>query len=368
VAVVALGLPWLLVPRSQAGPGGAESVEPSGAASSAIMADSASPASQVPLTRADHFGITFEYPAAWNFTDLGVYGAGGTMDTVASAAHALGFLGTGSATQTCSIGTQTAPAKCTTAWTLPEGSIEIRIGRPSWYPDNGVTYIWNQRTAISGPEIPGAQALTIDSLPARFARSNSDVVPYSSETVPGATAVLWWGLPLPLPSQEAFTIVAAMSGSDTTRLEAQAEAMVESIRFDREPTVLPTDAPGLEAARQAALENFFALQAKYSDDEHNHAYDCFPRAVGVSNQAMIIQTLNMNPMTQPLPVTCTTVSFDANPMQGWTIVLRQTWLAGADYAAGEAEATCTTLADGSPQDCSFGVFPYPHVGPSKYPG
>ena len=77
-------------------------------------------------------------------------------------------------------------------------------------------------------------------------------------------------------------------------------------------------------------------------------------------------------MRQSLPVSCQLVSFDANDMHGWTIFLRQTWVAGTDYPAGAMGMTCDTLPDGQYDRCAFGdaksSLSYPHVGKSKHKG
>jgi hypothetical protein len=241
-------------------------------------------------------------------------------------------------------------------------------------PTTDPSYIWTGFQALGGPDIPGAEALTVDGYPARFAKNTSDVVPYSTETVPGATEVLWWGLTKPSQDWFGYSITAAISGPNAAELEAEARALVASIRYDNKPPSLPTDPTALAQARQPALLAFFASMTKYGDDEHKHAYDCFPRTIGTSQQASILEPPNQSPMTQPLPVTCTTVSMDPNAMQGWTVVLKETWVAGPDYPAGESNITCTTMVDGSENGCSFGVSKsktwagFPHVGPSKYKG
>ena len=75
-----------------------------------------------------------------------------------------------------------------------------------------------------------------------------------------------------------------------------------------------------------------------------------------------------------LPVTCTTVSMDPNAMQGWSVVLKETWVAGPDYPAGELNIRYHTMADGTDSGCSFDSpggkdsIGFPHVGKSKYGG
>ncbi len=144
--------------------------------------------------------------------------------------------------------------------------------------------------------------------------------------------------------------------------------------------------PSVAERQHAALLNLYANVRRYANDEHVHEMDCFPTTVGASQQAVITQTITTNPLTVPLPVTCTVVSMDpyplpgwAPPKYGWTVTLSQSWLAGPDYPAGYATYRFDTEPDGSLIHSSFigGSGPiiegkgdtlpaYPHVGTSKY--
>jgi hypothetical protein len=351
----------VLPARQVAGPDGVGATSAAGS----IATPSPTP-TPVPLVESDSFGMTFTYPETWTLRDLGSYTSDFSGNLPLQVAHADGFLGNGSSGQTCTDWTREEPAQCTTTWNLPAAGVEISIGQPGWTSTDGSS--WSAAAALAGATVPGAESLTIDSMPARFIKNTSNVVPLGGETIPGADEVLWWGIPAPLPSQRTVYIVAALTGPDLAATEAEVTAFVESIRFDRRPVLLPTETPLLEAARQAVLDQFFASYLSAADDEHNHSLDCFPKVVGVAKQASITQTLNTAPMTQPLPVTCEIVSVDPNAMQGWTIVARQDWAAGADYPAGSAGMTCTTQADGTNSACYYGMTYYPHVGKSKHKG
>lgn len=382
LALAVVALPWIIGPRGGTAPGGpgASGSGSNGAAESSaptIESTVAAPTpTPVPLAHAAKWNITFDYPAAWKLVDEGPAPSDPNDPLIYDKVHeAMGFVGSGSATQKCTAWVQGSWATCATTWSLPDNSVVLRFGQASWIPVTGEdTYTWTVQQAVYGPEIPGAQRLTIDGMPVRFASNASDVVPHSSETVPGATEVLWWGVPSPMPSQFAFSIVAAIKGPNTAELEAQARAVVESIHFVPEPHMLPTDPTALADARSRALIQYFATSTQLSDGEHNHSLDCFPRTPGESQQASITQTLNTAPMTKPLPVTCTTVSIEPNEMQGWTIILKQTWAAGPDYPAGEMGVNSYTLDNGEPLGGSYLGSPkgsgieYPHVGPSKYKG
>jgi hypothetical protein len=376
LALAVVVLPSVIAPRSGVGPGGGEASplvtgEPT---REPTVAPTATP-TPVPLAHAQKWFLSFDYPANWTLTDRDTFAAdNGLSSASATDGNPLvfGFVGNVAASEECAGSTGGGIYTCTTNWALAEGSVAIRFEiAPRTSGSIRPTSIWTARQAVNGTEIPGAEALTIDGLPARFARSTSDVIPYSTETVPGATEVLWWGLPSQQQYSFGYSIVAGIRGPNDAELEAQAEALVAGIHFVPEPVMLPTDPAALAQARQSALLAFFADQASSANAEHVHAYDCFPRTPGASNQTTIIQTLNGSaPMTQPLPVTCQTMSSDPNSMQGWTVTLKQTWLAGRGYPAAELTVVCYTRGDGGTWGCSFSPISivYPHVGKSKYAG
>lgn len=369
ITVIAVALPWLIGPRSDVGGSGP------GATSAPTSSPTPAPTpTPVPLAHAKNWDLTFDYPAAWTLVDNGTSTSSYVSPTEDPAA--MGFVGNGSGRQTCTPWSSTSLATCVTTWSLPEGSIVLRFAVSPMFasPTTGPSYIWTGHQALDGPDIPGAEAMIIDGYPARFAKNTSDVIPYSTETVPGATEVLWWGLTKPYADWFGYSVAAAIKGPNTTELEAEARALVASIRYVNKPPSLPTDPTALAQARQPALLTYLADMTKSGDDEHKHAYDCFPRTIGVSQPANILEPPNQAPMTKPLAVTCTTVSMDPNAMQGWSVVLKETWVAGPDYPAGELNIRCNTMADGTAGGCSFDSpggkdsIGFPHVGKSKYPG
>jgi len=236
------------------------------------------------------------------------------------------------------------------------------------------SYIWTGREAVEGPEIPGAEALMIDGLPARFAKSTTDAVPYSSETVSGATEVLWWGLTSEQQFSFGYSIVAGIRGPDVAALEAQAKALVASIHYVPEPIMLPTDPTALDQVRQAALETDLTEQKKTmaSNKDYRHAWDCFPTVVGASRNATITDTPSTGPLTKPLSVTCTVESMVPTVMQGWTLTLSQSWDAGPGYPAGKAYEVEEMNGQGLVWEWGWtgtnASSAYPHQGRSNYPG
>jgi hypothetical protein len=153
-------------------------------------------------------------------------------------------------------------------------------------------------------------------------------------------------------------------------------------------TPSPVLTPSLEQLQQSALLKFYADDRQRANDEHDHEMDCFPTTVGASQQAEITQPVWGNPLTVPLPVTCTVVSMVPYPLPGWvppkygwTLTLSQSWVAGLDYPAGYATCQYDMEPDGSvirgrfiagsgptPEGKSGPLPYYPHEGTSKYPG
>jgi hypothetical protein len=144
--------------------------------------------------------------------------------------------------------------------------------------------------------------------------------------------------------------------------------------------------PPLALLQQSALLRFYADDRQHANDEHVHELDCFPTTVGASRQAEITQTIATNPLTVPLPVTCTVVSMVPYPLPGWippkygwTVTLSQSWVAGPDYPAGYVTYRFDLEPDGRLIGGGFiagsGAGPdgksgplYPHQGTSKYDG
>ena len=377
VALVVVSLPWFMgPPQAAVGPGGQKT--PGFTETSPALAST-------PLAHAEKWLLSFDYPATWTVTDTQTLPATANHLREASAQRGVprvfGFVGTAPGAQTCLPATATLKAPlCSTRWNLADGTISMRFGMGGLF-DGGIaktTYHWTAWDSDLGTVLPGAESLVIDNLPVRFVRSVGDRVPYSQETIPGASEVLWWGLPSQSGDayQSGWEIVAAIAGPHASELEAQATALVDSIHFAPEPTLLPTDPGLLESARQSMLRTAYAAIVHDENDEHIHELDCFPTTVGASRQAYITQTIPTNPLTVPLLVTCSLVSMVPTPMQNWALTLSQTWAAGPDYPAGDATFVYflnaqgqmysgTSQGSGTTSD-GKNEFTYPHVGTSKY--
>ena len=379
LALAAVAVPWMAAPRRDANGVGSES--PSATPS---PTSSATPAR---LAHAEKWFLSFDYPSDWTVTDRSIAAATGglnTGDLTSGEPSVFGLVGNNGADEQCLPNPPAHVYACTTKWSLGAGTIAMRfevaprIGlapRPS--------YLWTGREAVEGPEIPGAEALMIDGLPARFAKSPTDAVPYSTETVPGATEVLWWGLTSQQQFSFGYSIVAAIEGPNVAQLEAQAKALVAGIHYVPETAMLPTDPVAFDQVRQAVLERALTQQkdASATNKDLSHAWDCFPTVIGASATAVITHTPITNPLTRPLPVTCTLESMVPTVMQGWTLTLSQSWVAGSDYGAGTANTVLQMSGDGLIWEWGFGgpfhLDPaigkiagptYPHQGRSNYPG
>jgi hypothetical protein len=296
----------------------------------------------VPLAHAQKWFLTFDYPAAWKLDDQNVLSvadpnpglrftsSGGNLELLG---RSVGFLGTGSARDICQ-GDQVT-VDCTTQWTLPESSVEVRF----WAASGAH---WDGLSAIDGYPLDGYTSTTVDGLPATFTKttgsiSNAALLGHPTEVVPGADEVLSWVLPTQRELAGVYTIDAAIRGPNTVELEAQVRAMIASLRWEPAAYRLPTDPAALDAAQAAAITSGLSslrskLNAPILTEFYPHFFDCFPSKTGVSVPATITHS-QQAPLTQPLPVICTT-AIKPNSMQGWTLSLTQTWAAGPDYPAG----------------------------------
>ena len=338
LALSVVALPWLVGPRSGAGPAPGGSASPSETASAPTLAPTPTP---VPLAHAQKWFLAFDYPAAWTLDDQSVLDVSGAYaglrfssagGNLLALGRSVGFLGAGSARDVC----QGDPnnVECTTEWTLPEGSVEVRF----WVA-SGTR--WDGVSAIDGYPLAGYNTTTVDGLPAMFAKSTGSIsnaaLVRPAETVPNADEVLSWVLPTQRELGGVYTIDAAIRGPNTVELESQVRAMIASLRWEPAAYRLPTDPAALETAQAAAIKSGLSSLRSYPTAQiftsgYPKFFDCFPSKAGVKVAATITHS-QQAPLTRPLPVTCTT-AIEPNSMQGWTLSLTQTWAAGSDYPAG----------------------------------
>ena len=386
IALAAVLVPWWIGPSSGvSGPDGDAS--PSAMPSSGPTVDVSPSPTAVPLAHAQNWFLGFDYPAAWTLADQNVlrwstsvpilsFGSAGAVPVPSTPGRSVGFLGSGSARDVCQDpngdGTD---LDCTTEWTLPEGSVEVRF----WVATGGK---WDGLSAIDGYPLDGYTPTTVDGLPAMFAKtigsiSNAALI-RPAESVPNADEVLSWVLPTQLGLESVYTIDAAIRGPNAAELESQVRAMIASLRWEPAAYRLPTEPAALDTAETAAIPSGLASlrsqgqpSSKIWTTRYPHFYDCFPSKTGVSVPATITYS-QQAPLTQPLPVICTT-AIKPNSMQGWTLSLTQTWAAGPDYPAGYCTNTYQLNLDGTLAQFDqtgpdyFKHLYYPHQG-SNGPG
>ncbi len=377
LALAAVAVPWATGPRAGVGPGGSgDDVASPSATPRPTLAPTASP-TPVPVAHAQKWFLSFDYPANWTVMDRDIAAATEGLSTGSAAQGnpaVFGFVGNSGASEECLPNPPSNANACTTNWSLGAGTIAMRFEVSPRMTGPRPSYVWTGREAVDGPEIPGAEALMIDGLPARFAKSTTDAVPYSSETVPGATEVLWWGLTSQQQFGFGYSIVAGIRGPNVAALEAQAKALVAGIHYVPETVMLPTDPAAFDQARQAALETDLTEQKKLlaSNKDYSHAWDCFPTVVGASRKGTITDTPSTGPLTKPLSVTCTVESMVPTVMQGWILTLSQSWDAGPGYPAGKAYEVEEMDGQGLLWEWGWSgtnaSSAYPHQGRSNYPG
>ncbi len=368
LALAVVGLPWLLAPRSDApGPGGVETSSPSPTA--------APTPTDVPLAHAQKWFLAFDYPAAWNLDDPKVLSMAdpnpvGHLTFVGSewvtTFRSVGFVGSGSATDECVYQDPSQPVDvaCTTKWTLPEGSVEVRFLVAS-------VAEWNGVSAIDGLTLPGYTQTTIDGLPALFQKTTNSITRASilapaTQIVPNADEVLSWLLPTQHALGGVFEVNAAIRGPNVAELDAQVRAMMASLRWEPENS-LPTDPAALQAAGKTAAETALtwlrtSTMGKLWQYSGSHLFDCFPNVPGESAAATITSS-QQHPLKKPLQVMCTT-EIAPNAMHGWTLSLTHSWAAGPGYAAGRSTGLFDLAPDGTVEEMdqqtegwTFDVYP-----------
>ena len=365
VALVAVAGPWLLAPRSgDVGPSGSRTTAPSGGTSS------------VPLAHAQKWFLAFDYPAAWKLADENVVSMADPNPLVhltfvgsdwVTTARSVGFVGSGSATDECvsQDPTQAVEVVCTTKWTLPEGSVEVRFFVAS-------VAEWNGLSAIDGLTLPGYTQTTIDGMPALFQKTtnvitNASTLTRSIQVVPDADEVLSWLLPTQHALDAVYEVDAAIRGPNDSELDAQVRAMMASLRWEPANN-LPTDPAALQAAGTKAAKTALtwlrtSIMGKVWQYSGTHLFDCFPDVPGESAAATITSS-QQHPLKKPLRVTCTT-EIAPNAMHGWTLSLTHSWAAGPSYAAGRSTGLFDLAPDGTVEEMdqqkegwTYDVYPY----------
>jgi hypothetical protein len=376
-ALLTVAVPWLTGPR----PGGA----PGGGGGNTPAPKPAVTPTPVPLAHVQQWFLAFDYPAAWSLADQNVLSqdALGTTkglrflpgDSMEMNGRSVGFVGSGSAKDDC-VSDFTDPSvqvDCTTQWTLPEGSVEVRF----WVASGAK---WDGLSAIDGHPLDGYTSTTVDGLPAMFSKTTGSISNAAlfrpTQSVPDVDEVLSWVLPTQRELEGVYSIDAVIRGPNIAGLESQVRAMIASLRWEPAAYRLPADPAALNAAQAAAITSGLSSlrsqpNSRIYTSNYPQFFDCFPSKTGVSVPATITHS-QQAPLTRPLPVICTT-AIKPNSMQGWTLSLTQTWAAGPDYPAGYCTNVYQLNLDGTLAQFDqtgpdyFKHLYYPHQG-SNGPG
>jgi hypothetical protein len=328
--LVIAAIPWFLGPRTEmAGTGGA--AEPSAVASEAASLGSTEAATGIGLAHGRAWNLAFDYPSTWLHYDAGYNRIPGTSRFSSQAASvALGTLGPVQQAWTGPGGTWS------TSWNLTQDSVAMTfewqgavLGKSEFAVGSLAAAAWTSPPAES-------RKVTIAGLPSLFSRSSSSSVPFGStalsgqRTIPGADEVLVWKLTSHYDVWHSYSITAAIRGPNTAELEAQVQAVMDSLRYVDPVTPLVDTA----ASRAAALRSYFTELAAMTDGSRDTA--CFPREPGVTATATITATeVTGYKLSKPLTVRCTS-QVEAMPEQAWKITLTYSWDAAVDHTAGTA--------------------------------
>ncbi|HEX7495532.1 MAG TPA: hypothetical protein VF349_02750 [Candidatus Limnocylindrales bacterium] len=359
MALVAVLVPWY-VGRPSAVQGG-----PSASSRDPATITPEPTATAVPLAHARKWGLSFDYPAAWQVSDAPALPAvsspslppGVSLESLYEH-QVLGYVGTETPQTDCTQAVTNVmnfggPGMlqrrfCTSIWSLRPGDVSIRV-------QHG--YV-NGTPLVGGQPLLGTTETTVGGLPALFERNGGASVPVTPvgpgyggdptfESATGADVILTWYLPgneaQPINPNNVgppYRITAVLRGPNTAALEAQVRAVIASLEYDPAVIPLPTDPVELAALAKTALAA--ALDSLHQSSPGS--FSCFPRTAGT-----VTGILTVTPMTwklgKPLPVTCT-LAIAPNAMQSWTITLTISWSAAADRRAGTWTEVRYTTSDG----------------------
>jgi hypothetical protein len=279
------------------------------AATTTAPAGSTAPAVLAHHARGD---ISFDYPASWKFADdLGV---------TSSVDLFTGFAPTACAAPDSILSSLPGDAVCGRDYMLSPGKVVVRIDK----------YFVGVPLTVIDPSNPGALAsgeryATVGGLPAIFSGG-----PIGS----GAAEMLDWTLSAPGQPDYRLAVHAEFRGPGADLIRSEVESMVASIRYATAIPVLdPSDGP--------AVATSWLEQKRASDP----AYACFPDVPGGARTASVMVLPFGNPLTKPLPVSCT-IQVAPTAIGLWKVTLTATWQSSADRTAGDSVTIAWLAADG----------------------
>jgi hypothetical protein len=258
----------------------------------------------------DESGLAFEYPAGWQEFHYTVQ---------SSFTNVIAYLATVDVPEPCAttVASDSTSVDCEDRFTLTADSVVVQVTGAS-FPAFDITQVPDDATV-----------LTIGGLPGYVETTGPDAA------VPGVDRTVTWSIARPGSIDNYYMIEAQMRGPDLTRLQAQLDTLVASLRYDPPATPLPS---GSDAATAAVA------QALASQLQNDPSWACFP-ASG-TRQMLVSSMPDGTDLAAPQVATCTT-QITATPLQLWRLDLSLR-LPQADPQAGHGETLTLWLgADGS---------------------
>jgi hypothetical protein len=239
-------------------------------------------------------GLGFDYPSEWQ---AGHYEINSRIQAVVA------FVGTAGSEISC----QQDPMSggCVWDWHIEPGTVSVEVIR-----------------AVGGPRgrpfemepPPGFTAVTVGGLPALAGPAQLNIL---------ADLALSWTVSMPLSPWDTYGIVALAREPGIEAMERQIDALIASVRFEPPVPALPTG-----QARDAAVAT--ALDSLVANDP---SFDCFPRMIKASQDAVIRAIPHYAPMRKDLPATCST-NVEETPLGLWRLILTIAWDSARDRRAG----------------------------------
>jgi hypothetical protein len=194
---------------------------------------------------------------------------------------------------------------------------------------------------------------TIDGMPARSS---------SRPGYPGVDELRDWVVAAPGSIRRTVVIEATIRGPSVPALDAQVDALAESIRFTTHPTAL------IAASSETVLRTIVDyLDRDARKDSQAAFYGCFPRRVGV--RLATITKWWGEVLAGPTVVTCTS-AIEPTDVSLWRITLSIRWAAGPGYDAGEWREAIYADAGGTwigQEELTYNIAPVAGFGPTTSP-
>jgi hypothetical protein len=281
------------------------------------------------------YDLRFRYPADWVVTKS----ESDPNGRAGSSLRALGSVGTSPVVETCDwakVLVGRANQVCSTTWN-PSAAVQVRFEIDA---RDGAWSLWS---GVIGPGRTDKPTTTVAGLPTLLATVNGDIVPGSSEQVPGASRITVWSIPSQSRTSENTRITAVFRGLDNEALQREVEKMIASMEAVPPVVPLAIDSASRDAAVTEAITELSEMAARTNGDM---SADCFTTTLDTPNAARITGTIFLGyRLTSPLDVRCTT-HVEPTAFQVWRLTLRYEWDATTAHPAGSATNTLFLGPDG----------------------